>query len=1049
MSKTLLSLLIAEEKRKLNKLSFKEVLNNKIYLFYTPNFWILLLILSILAIFIVFSYLFPAISIYYDSNAYQNVISIHSGIGIIIFALIIFIAENFRDKEGRDRGKVLFKVSIIFPIALIEIFIFFIFFLFNINIWIILLVLLNGILVIFSLWRIIQISLSQNYFIEERNKLFSDRILKSINLALDERIGNFLFFKKLDKNEIKLKFRYFSDSEDDQYYSFYLSKNGIIADIKLDKLAKLSELIENYAIQNNYIYSEDDKNIYYDYSKISTELTKEDKKIKVNFNRYILKKFNDEVKPGYNKAFYIEKVLIDKNEKLLNTLKKLTDEIFIIKKQNNFKEEIKQELSEKKDQLIEAIRNKQIGKIEELADFYLNLIESFLKYLKQYKLEYSFETAVKERTSLFSEWKEINWLFSDLYDIFEKAIESQDRKILLKFSYLPNSVAIISINYNDHYLFQKFLFFYKYLYYYAKKIKDHDLEELMIKKTWFNLKELADFSIESKLLKTDSNSSEINSLKNYAVFIFIILQTLIKDSYEIKDLSSYKEFNKIAIKIFQNFKPSFSIDNVEIYKSQLAIKELSDSQKQLILEALEKQKNLESIEKEINLRRNQMFLGLASYILSKLKEKNFKGIEKEYFEIIDNNLNLNLQKLTNLFIETNKSDAEYFWGWDFWELKDVDEAQWIDFKGKIAEYYCFKVLKLLSELEENKLVDLKLPIDREITYLAEKNGRFYSILDSVTKNKENWINILPDTAFQKIDTLKEMLANAIKRQQKADNEQKRITKISRAKVEEFINEFIKSYNKEVILRGFFKKNNLFINRKDIIVKNNLFGINTIIDKAIFFNEWHTIYPDFGNRYGSDLASGEDSEIIRTLTQNCNKIKINDFDVIFKDFKKLSDLIIITTHNKLYEFFENTGNFKPSWLKDIPEFNLKGFKGWYYINSEKENKVPVIVSSSRKIENFVMILDRSALGTLIQYTPAVENNCKNCIKDIFYIDIRSFSEDLKLLESFISKPSEWLIKIGSKIEQENYLKEHVLVKIFESFEFKVHNNFKGYILEFKE
>lgn len=1047
MNKTLLSSLITEEKKRLNKLSFIEILKNKRYLLYTPDKLTLLSILIILSIFIVLSYFFPVISIHYDSNTYQNIISIHAGIGIIIFALVIFIAENFRDKEGKDRGKVLLKVSNIFPITLVEILIFFIFFLFNVNIWIILLILLNGIFVIISLWRIIQISLSQSYFIEERNNLFSDKILKSINLALNERIGNFLFFKKLDSKEIKLKFSYFTDFKDDQYYSFNLSKNGIITDINLMKLAKFSELIENSAVQNNYIYFENDSKDYFDYSKISTEIRSEDKKNKVNPNRYIIKKFNDEVKPGYNKAFLVEKNLIGKNEKLLNILRRLAEEIFIIKKRNNFKKEIRQELSDKKDQLIEAIRNKQIGKIEELIDFYLNLIESFLEYLKKYKLEYSFESAINERTSLFSEWKEITWLFYDLRDIFEKAIESRDRKIILKFSYLPNSVAIISINYNDHYLFQKFLYFYKYLYWYAKKIKDNDLEELMIEKIWFHLQELADFSIETKLLKDDFNSSKINSLKDYAVFIFIILQELLKDSYEKKDFPSFEKFSKVAVKIFRNFKPSISINNVESYKSQLTIKGLDDSQKQLISEVLEKQKNLESIEKEISLRRNQMFFGLVSYILSQLKEKKFRGTEKKYFEIMNSNLNFNIQKFTDLFIETNKSDAEHFWNWNLWELKDSDEAQWIDFKGKLAEYYCFKVLKLLSVLKENEVIDFKLPLDREFTYLAGKNDKFYSILDNIAKNKESWINILPNTAFQRIDTFKKILAHTIKRQEKTDNEQKRITKISGVKVKEFIDEFTKSFNKEVILRDFFKKNNLYNNRKDIIVKNNLFGISTIRDKAIFFENWHVLYPDFGNRYGRDLASGEDAEIIKLIAQNCKKIKVNNFDTIFKDFKKISDLIIITTYNNLYEFLESTKNFKPSWYKDIPGSNLKGFHGWYYINNERSNKVPVIVSSSRKMKNFIMVLDKNALGTLIQYNPAVENNCENCIKDIFYINIQSFSEDVKLLEEFTSKPPKWLIKIGSKIEQENYLKEHVLLKIFESFEFKFHDNFKGYILEF--
>ena len=64
---------------------------------------------------------------YIDGNHYQNLIAIHAGIGAIIFALLIFIAESLRDDETKDRARVLLKESFLFPLTVAEIVGFFIF----------------------------------------------------------------------------------------------------------------------------------------------------------------------------------------------------------------------------------------------------------------------------------------------------------------------------------------------------------------------------------------------------------------------------------------------------------------------------------------------------------------------------------------------------------------------------------------------------------------------------------------------------------------------------------------------------------------------------------------------------------------------------------------------------------------------------------------------------------------------------------------------------------------------------------------------------------
>jgi len=60
-----------------------------------------------------------------ESNQFQNLIAIHAGIGAIIFALIILIAESLRDNQSKDTARVLLKVSYLFPLTVAEIFVFF------------------------------------------------------------------------------------------------------------------------------------------------------------------------------------------------------------------------------------------------------------------------------------------------------------------------------------------------------------------------------------------------------------------------------------------------------------------------------------------------------------------------------------------------------------------------------------------------------------------------------------------------------------------------------------------------------------------------------------------------------------------------------------------------------------------------------------------------------------------------------------------------------------------------------------------------------------
>lgn len=115
----LLTQLIKTEREKLCRFDTKNFFKTLFSEIYIPSFKSFFLILILLGIFSILAHLgqvfawfcldkFSFINLQglsQESNHYQNLIAIHAGIGAIIFALVIFVAESLRDDEVKDRAR--------------------------------------------------------------------------------------------------------------------------------------------------------------------------------------------------------------------------------------------------------------------------------------------------------------------------------------------------------------------------------------------------------------------------------------------------------------------------------------------------------------------------------------------------------------------------------------------------------------------------------------------------------------------------------------------------------------------------------------------------------------------------------------------------------------------------------------------------------------------------------------------------------------------------------------------------------------------------------
>lgn len=1056
----LLTQLIKTEREKLCRFDTKNFFKTLFSEIYIPSFKSFFLILVLLGIFSILAHLGQVLAWFcldkfsfinlqklsQESNHYQNLIAIHAGIGAIIFALVIFVAESLRDDEVKDRARVLLKESYLFPLAVAEILVFFIFIWGDVSFLSILPVITVGLFTIWSLSKIVLVLLSKYRFAQKRAELLKERLRRSIDLAIDERIGNNILLSKLDGKDIKLEYHPFSIDSETKYYCFHAEKFGTISDINLQELKKLADIVDEEGRKNGFSFGGGEEPQVSVGEEGAVEET-EPKPLPKNNQRYLMKKFHDVVDEEHRTLICLDKKLFKDTSKLKD-ISALVSSAFVIKPADNFAEEVRYEISGAKDQFISAIENKQLGKTEELVSLYIKLAEGFLEHITKCGGGYSAEQARKERHSLFAGWEQVGWLSSDIRDIFKKAMQSHDREIIRKVAYLPIAIASRAIEKQDHYLFQEFIWFAELLYLSAIKEKDDDLKKFLIDRSWRYLKEICDIYIEAKLRKSALDKKQLESLRDFGIHFFVIFQNLLKKAFDNRDIESFEAFKSAVQKLFDHFKPSESVRNAEDIKWRLEKMDLTGEQKNDLNAFFEKQKTIESIEQDIKTKRSQMFFGLASWILDYFMRNKTDEVVRQFYDSVQSVFPPKIEDFTNIFLKTHSFDVEDFWGWSWWEMRADGKVHSIQILEKLERFYAVKSLTLLAGKADEEIRKIELPHTRDLAYLAEGTRDLIKVLGDIKTNPDDWKFVLSENAVSKVDVFKELLAKAKEAQELEEVKLKKEQAISQKRVQEFKKEVLKTFYEDANMRDIFAKHfNAYEDKtKEETEYKERFGINIVVDKASFLDEWHVHYDDWGENYGRDLASGEDSYLLDNIAKDCKEITNENFEATLEKFENPDDIVIFTINIAFWRFFEDSKSFKSKWHRDIKQLEVKGFGGWYEFNGQS---IPVFETYHRKIGKQILILNKTKVGRLVQLSPLNEGENKESVEDIFYMDIQAFSENQVLMNEFIKKPPVWLQKIGNKQKQREHLRERVRIQIFERFEYNKSEDFEGYNLLLKE
>ncbi|NLJ49782.1 MAG: MFS transporter [Candidatus Atribacteria bacterium] len=995
-----------------------------------------------------------------ESNHYQNLIAIHAGIGAIIFALLIFIAESLRDDETKDRARVLLKESFLFPLTVAELLGFFIFVWGNVNIWAILVPLIVALLTIASLWRLLLILLSKSRFAEKRLQLLKDRIKRSIDLAISERFGNTILLQSLGEGKIELDYNPFPIDADDSINRqlFYSDKTGVITNIRLDKLNEFAKLLESEANKNGFSFYKDKAKqekleASSDVSVVETGATK----FQQANRQFLHKKFRDEIDTENQLLISIDKNVV-KEPEVLKELNRLAKEIFIIKKQDNFSEEIKLEIDGLKDQFIAAIEAKKLGKIEELMKTYISLSESFLEALNTCGGGYTYEQARKERGTILGGWNEIRWLSDGIREILIKATQTHDQEIIRDVAYIPVGIAIRAIKAGDQYVYQEFLAFPSFLYWQALKETNNDVREFMVDRSWRHLKEMSDFYIEHQLKRKVADVESVKKYRDFTIPIFVAFQNLLKTAFDKRDFNSFQSFLNQFSDLYHDFEPEHEHPNAEYLEHSLAwVKDVAEREK--IRRKIEVQKEKEAAAKDIQSKKHQVILGLSAWIFEQYRNKKDDTELAKFYKDIINRLPGQLPELTEIFVSSRQFETERFWDWDNWEMISDGKAHFIDFNSKLDRLYCVRSLLILQNMSEEQINAIILPHSRELAYLAEDKPdipNLVRILNDMVSNSVQWSFVLPQAAIDKTEALKKLLITAKENQEKSEEEYLKTVKIDGDKLNEFNTKVIESFYESGFLRPVIKiyggYNDLMSQMPGAEIPS--WGYNQIDEKAAFIKDWHVHYSGWGENYGSGLAKSEDNLIFeRMLSGIKDKQNVKKEDIISKieevlKEKSFEDPVILQTLDHLYEYeqIRRSEAFISRYSQDCQKTKLDNMKhGYMGVMRLADYKIPVvdIFVEKAELKNKILILDLQKFGKLNQYSPIDKPEDTKYLEDIFFIKVTDLNEDTERRQKIINENPVWLQKHEDK---DGYLQQKVLINIYEKFEWKTEHPEFGFILD---
>lgn len=325
----------------------------------------------------------------------------------------------------------------------------------------------------------------------------------------------------------------------------------------------------------------------------------------------------------------------------------------------------------------------------------------------------------------------------------------------------------------------------------------------------------------------------------------------------------------------------------------------------------------------------------------------------------------------------------------------------------------------ITGFDEIQASNLKFYIERELITCAKsefiaENAEHLNLLGfGDTENLRNKI-------LDKLNTILELCENQI-------NIVVNLRQLDQTSVDEFKRYFFEEWNKANGIRSMIKHFGK-LETKDEIKKDKLFGISSLMPKDIF-NDRTVHGLDLAKGFARDIFRGEDRRILDLLKDR--SIAIQNY-LLDEKIQNIQDPFLLMID--FPDLITEDPRYKPIWEKDTSEsLDITVFTGWFIFG---EKKIPVFQSTGFYLSApSVFILNKNSFLTMKLFLPS--ENALN-IKNMVSIEIH----DLPLEPTYRQQ----LLDDLTNQYTESYLNSQVWVKIFESLDIEIADEFEGYYIE---
>lgn len=1010
--------------------------------------YIFLLIANTLVLFVgIFFKRYLQSEIYSDtliSNILNSNLEMYGIMVSIIIAFFILIAEGLRDGENESRSRSILVKSLAIPSIFSVVFYFIstlIFQVSNKEDLIILYELIFSIIVIIisaiGLFKVIKIYVFKAYALDAESTTERLVLMSSLETQLCKRINKKISYDRITDNKYRISYIQWPLGE--KYDVIYAPRNAtVILDMHPKGFFEIMDELENALNNNGYTLKKEKLEIVGKIYSADTTDDYENTKYKP-VELYIHSLVTDQVDNLHRLLSFNKSNVLS-----LSEIKKLETKImkaFSFDYKESIKEEyIRYDWLDKS--YNKAINENDTAQVKVLNDKYIEMVRIFWEFLESYGINYSLKEANNEM-SFFQKtatWKEITQVLDGIKVIFRQAVKTPNHDLLIESRHLPAGLIYSSIGRKDYFVFKSIVDWY-FLVCYEEAIKTEDkkkskyLKETAIAMT---LHELTSYLVMPYFRDKYKNKEETDFYLGFTSELYKQYMLLMKFAIE---NNKFEDFDYFLMKFLSVANDEHLLMDLKysIQALELDIKRTQDQDAREELEGKLKEKRIrDQYERDFQLNKYSILWGISAWLIDKNYER-YKEFVKKIMSVLPNNID----EISEIYLSIVERNYQERWGWEWWKHENERdfEPQVMD-SGYDYQYSLVLVRKMLESIkdkDEQVIKEIQLPASRHYYFALREGGQIKSNTDNYKNEKLIKDMNLGNALDDKLNDVISILVTSKVTQEAEDREKIQTYKVPKKKIENLSQAFIRKYEENNKLKQFLKGNEYYIDNTNKKIKGisriNRLGINQIIDKEAFLEDWHVHYPSFGEEYADAFIRGESKDVFESLKKKSKILSPNKIMDVFSDAEDLDNWFLIGNHSSIFS------------LSRIDE-NVD------YVNRQDSNILAIYKYKGKEIPIYdfgygydtILLLNTKHFGFLEQLSPWGKGfDKKNRNKHFyFYVDFYSLNDDLK--NEILQTPPEWL---SQRDDKEDYLNMHGVIKIFERFRFVFDDEFIGYKIKVKD